>query len=265
MNPVYDLVGRSSEAASLFKQLPPCTRAARRPRTVPSTSKACSACRQAKAKCDEARPCTRCIRISSKLDGLAPATAETALTTCVLEALVHAAPKDRPCRTVVSQACAACRRSKVKCDEGRPCSRCIKYSWRLSTDACVRSRDPSVPSRNDLSRQSSTDTTQDHSPESPSNMDQHMVHQHSFAPYFEFMPSEAALTTDQDKVTEQPSVAAQQWHTSSKKRTHRDSLTFELIEEDLFTDPNPASFSTLCSFLVLLVFCFLPLPIPHPP
>lgn len=37
-------------------------------------------------------------------------------------------------RTTVSDACTSCRRSKVKCDEERPCLRCIKHDWQ---DSCV--------------------------------------------------------------------------------------------------------------------------------
>lgn len=39
-----------------------------------------------------------------------------------------------------SKACASCRRSKVKCNEQKPCSRCIRNSWR---DSCVESSEKS--------------------------------------------------------------------------------------------------------------------------
>jgi hypothetical protein len=37
-------------------------------------------------------------------------------------------------RSNITDACTACRRSKVKCEEERPCARCISHGWR---DSCV--------------------------------------------------------------------------------------------------------------------------------
>ena len=37
-------------------------------------------------------------------------------------------------RSSISDACTACRRSKVKCEEEKPCARCISHGWR---DSCV--------------------------------------------------------------------------------------------------------------------------------
>jgi hypothetical protein len=37
-------------------------------------------------------------------------------------------------RSNISDACTACRRSKVKCEEAKPCARCISHGWR---DSCV--------------------------------------------------------------------------------------------------------------------------------
>ena len=37
-------------------------------------------------------------------------------------------------RSNISDACTACRRSKVKCEEEKPCARCISHGWR---DSCV--------------------------------------------------------------------------------------------------------------------------------
>ena len=79
-----------------------------------------------------------------------------------------------------------------------------------------------------------------------------------------------ASTSGQDTVTEQPSVAAPR-HTSSNKRTRRDSLTFELIEDDIITAdpalhslaPSKAHRPALCSLQVqrarflLFPFCLL--------
>ena len=46
-------------------------------------------------------------------------------------------------RQNISDACASCRRSKVKCDEEKPCRRCVKHgraascaSWRLVSFHC---------------------------------------------------------------------------------------------------------------------------------
>jgi len=37
-------------------------------------------------------------------------------------------------RTTISDACTSCRRSKVKCEEAKPCTRCVNHGWR---DSCV--------------------------------------------------------------------------------------------------------------------------------
>jgi hypothetical protein len=168
MYPVY------SQALGLFKKQPPSTR-----RQMPSTSKACTACRQAKAKCDEIKPCTRCVRISSKPlhvkgEASTEAAAAAASTTCVLEAFGFSPTQEgqnqRPRkRSAISQSCAACRRSKTKCDEKKPCSRCIKLSWRISVDACARSCDLSVRSWDDASSSTETDASSRTTPEPPSD------------------------------------------------------------------------------------------------
>ena len=37
-------------------------------------------------------------------------------------------------REKINIACTSCRQSKVKCEDARPCSRCISHGWR---DSCV--------------------------------------------------------------------------------------------------------------------------------
>jgi len=37
-------------------------------------------------------------------------------------------------RHTISDACAVCRRSKVKCDEEKPCQRCVRHG---RADACI--------------------------------------------------------------------------------------------------------------------------------
>ena len=58
------------------------------------------------------------------------------------KALSAAAPVRAPAPAVaggtkrkhISDACTSCRRSKVKCEEAKPCTRCVNHGWR---DSCV--------------------------------------------------------------------------------------------------------------------------------
>ena len=50
----------------------------------------------------------------------------------VPDAAVHGVVKRK--RQTISDACAVCRRSKVKCDEEKPCQRCVKHG---RADACI--------------------------------------------------------------------------------------------------------------------------------
>ena len=47
-------------------------------------------------------------------------------------------------RNNISDACTACRRSKVKCDEAKPCTRCVNHGWR---DSCVSWRQHKMTSQ----------------------------------------------------------------------------------------------------------------------
>ena len=40
----------------------------------------------------------------------------------------------KPKRSKISDACTACRRSKVRCEEEKPCSRCLQHDWE---ESCV--------------------------------------------------------------------------------------------------------------------------------
>ena len=40
----------------------------------------------------------------------------------------------KPKRSKISDACTACRRSKVRCEEEKPCSRCVQHDWE---ESCV--------------------------------------------------------------------------------------------------------------------------------
>jgi len=112
-----------------------------------TTKRACDACRRSKVKCEDVRPCTRCVRnghgdlcTGSTADAEASTEREDSAT---LEAKRNSVssndsflPVDgydsqlpeaklKRCRVAKKMACDTCRRSKVRCDTERPCSRCV--------------------------------------------------------------------------------------------------------------------------------------------
>mmetsp|Transcript_26300 Transcript_26300/g.86418 ORF Transcript_26300/g.86418 Transcript_26300/m.86418 type:complete len:406 (+) Transcript_26300:95-1312(+) len=104
-------------------------------------SRACEPCRRKKLKCEDTRPCSRCVRKGTMCSG-------PMLSADVIEddnqkvkgghvkgeAFAIGENKFLPFneshlnrrRVQVAQACVPCKRSKVKCDDVRPCSRCVK-------------------------------------------------------------------------------------------------------------------------------------------
>jgi len=101
--------------------------------------KACEACRRSKVKCDDKRPCSFCVRNGdaetcrpSVLDPNAPTDEEPWYLNDQESAFLLSKPK----RKQVSRACLPCRRSKVKCDESRPCGRCMRLG---KVDSCLQS------------------------------------------------------------------------------------------------------------------------------
>jgi len=105
-------------------------------------SRACEPCRRKKLKCEDTRPCSRCVRKGTACTG----------PTLSYEVMVEDRQRSSEMlprggdgftieeskflpfnelqlnrrRAQVAQACGPCKRSKVKCDDVRPCSRCVK-------------------------------------------------------------------------------------------------------------------------------------------
>ena len=103
--------------------------------------RACEACRKSKVKCDDKRPCSFCVRNgdavtcrSSSSDPNAPNEDENWYLNDQESAFLLSKPK----RKQVSRACLQCRRSKVKCDESRPCGRCKRLG---KGGSCLQSED----------------------------------------------------------------------------------------------------------------------------
>jgi hypothetical protein len=76
------------------------------------------------------QPCSRCIKMKMNRSGACNGGVRT--RSPVTLPLVPISFKVR--RTTVSRSCVVCRQNKVKCEEERPCSRCIKRSI---ADSCV--------------------------------------------------------------------------------------------------------------------------------
>ena len=130
-------------------------------------SDACAACRRSKVKCDDTKPCSRCIKHDWQDKCVTWRHLPPVMSHAETAAAVEGEPSPEPGspigassaqkrrRTIsTSTACNACRISKVKCDEQKPCKRCIKTSrqtecvgWRrLLTipDAGARATDQSI-------------------------------------------------------------------------------------------------------------------------
>ncbi|EKX49929.1 hypothetical protein GUITHDRAFT_104325 [Guillardia theta CCMP2712] len=99
--------------------------------SLPPKRKSCEGCRQKKVKCSMDKPCSRCssnvvMACTECLEHFAAAAAPWG------QDLGYARRSDiyrmlRPHkRKHVDKACAYCRRSKIGCDEARPCARCLK-------------------------------------------------------------------------------------------------------------------------------------------
>jgi hypothetical protein len=103
------------------------------------SSYACAACRRAKSKCSEEKPCRRCIR-ANRAASCAEWGREAGSRAWPSDlVLLDPATAGKRRRITISESCASCRRSKVRCDEQKPCTRCVKQgqaetcvSWRRS-------------------------------------------------------------------------------------------------------------------------------------
>lgn len=146
-------------------------------------AEACLSCRQSKVKCDETKPCSRCIKhdmectvwreaevASSNGASSTPPSSEKVLSSpshdstasTASSSPVNPAPRSltasgggqrpaqrRPVRNCIADACTECRKSKVKCDETKPCSRCIKQNKQNSCmSSQLRREAPAVPGAN---------------------------------------------------------------------------------------------------------------------
>ncbi|EKX47620.1 hypothetical protein GUITHDRAFT_137389 [Guillardia theta CCMP2712] len=122
---------------------PPLTPPSSSPPSRQRVAAACWTCKLRKLKCDDARPCTRCFRsgwgrfcVPCKRSPRKAAADKTSKLHSPAFASVTFKPppalsavqprKTKIKRRQVSQACDACRRSKVGCDESRPCKRCAR-------------------------------------------------------------------------------------------------------------------------------------------
>ncbi|EKX36820.1 hypothetical protein GUITHDRAFT_116986 [Guillardia theta CCMP2712] len=94
--------------------------------------RSCEGCRQKKVRCSMERPCSRCggnlvQACRDCLASVAP-TLGAWMQMCPeqLEVWRYSCRRLKHRRKHVVRACEACRRSKVGCDEGRPCLRCLR-------------------------------------------------------------------------------------------------------------------------------------------
>ena len=62
----------------------------------------------------------------------------TYMHACMLHACMHAACMHTGARGVLQRPCAACRKSRVKCDYLQPCSRCVRLHTCMCMCMCMR-------------------------------------------------------------------------------------------------------------------------------
>ncbi|KAF9563086.1 hypothetical protein CPC08DRAFT_340685 [Agrocybe pediades] len=110
--------------------LRPCGACAKKGLRADQCTEGCEACRRARVKCEDGKPCKRCLAmgLECREEGMIPppVAPPTTTTTSAVDAPTRA--NDR-----AKIACLSCRRDNKKCDDQRPCSRCIARN-----DECVR-------------------------------------------------------------------------------------------------------------------------------
>ncbi|EKX47226.1 hypothetical protein GUITHDRAFT_162811 [Guillardia theta CCMP2712] len=113
-----------------------------------TTKRACDSCRRSKVKCEDMRPCTRCVR-NGQGDLCSGSATDAEIAHDKEESSIMEAKRNnsvsstdsllpmdgfdsqlteikaKRCRVAKKMACDTCRRSKVRCDTERPCSRCV--------------------------------------------------------------------------------------------------------------------------------------------
>jgi len=119
-------------------------------RNVLGHSLACTRCSKSKMKCDGARPCSRCMQrgVADKCEDqegvlphapTPPVAGAKSSQVPVASDIIDTPAGSRPKKQLKhAQACVHCSRSKVRCDGGRPCGRCVQ---RGLSDVCSRSRE----------------------------------------------------------------------------------------------------------------------------
>jgi hypothetical protein len=122
-----------------------------RRRSVLGHSQACRRCSKSKMKCDGARPCSRCMQrgmadecgdqegVLSRAEQTRVAGAESSqapVARDIIDTPQAAGSKPRSRQLKHAQACERCAHSKVRCDGGRPCNRCVQRG--LSVDCRSR-------------------------------------------------------------------------------------------------------------------------------
>ena len=98
------------------------------------TADACGACRRSKTRCSDERPCPRCL-LAKRPEGCIPWRHDAeSLTASTGAAAKPGSTSNRGKYKMTGRSCPECRLRKVRCDNERPCSRCIKHQ---RTETCV--------------------------------------------------------------------------------------------------------------------------------
>ncbi|PPQ76252.1 hypothetical protein CVT26_008287, partial [Gymnopilus dilepis] len=95
----------------------PCGGCAKKGFTAEQCTDGCEPCRRSRSRCEDGRPCRRCLEMKIDCTDESNTVAQRPLTPPV---------PSRPGRGERAKlACSSCRRDNKKCDDQRPCSRCV--------------------------------------------------------------------------------------------------------------------------------------------
>ncbi|KDR80688.1 hypothetical protein GALMADRAFT_241076 [Galerina marginata CBS 339.88] len=96
----------------------PCTACAKKGYTAEQCTDGCEPCRRARLRCEDGKPCRRCLELNIECTDESTISSQRSLTP---------PPANRTARggDRAKLACSSCRRDNKKCDDQRPCSRCI--------------------------------------------------------------------------------------------------------------------------------------------
>ncbi|KAF8906248.1 hypothetical protein CPB84DRAFT_1770349 [Gymnopilus junonius] len=95
----------------------PCGGCIKKGYTADQCTDGCESCRRARLRCEDGRPCRRCLEMEIDCAEESNVLGQRPLTPPLTS---RAARGDR-----AKLACSSCRRDNKKCDDQRPCSRCI--------------------------------------------------------------------------------------------------------------------------------------------